>query len=78
LRGARLKPEQALYGLSPPKLAPEGIEPETFGRANSKMPSQPLGQLQMGSIIDNVMITIETIPYDLKSKFSRMEGGRGT
>jgi len=32
----------------------------------------------MGSIIDNVMITIETIPYDLKSKFSRMEGGRGT
>jgi len=48
LRGARLKPEQALYGLSPPKLALEGIEPETFGGANSKIPSQPLGQPQMG------------------------------
>jgi hypothetical protein len=48
LRGPRLKPEQALYGLSPPKLAPEGIEPETSGGANSKIPSQPLGQPQMG------------------------------
>jgi len=38
----------ALYGLSPPKLTPEGIELETFGGANSKIPSQPLGQLQMG------------------------------
>jgi len=56
LWGPRLKPElQALYGLSPPKLAPGGIEPETFGGANSKIPSQPLGQPQMGSnyIIDN-------------------------
>jgi len=44
LRGPRLKPEQALYGLSPPKLTSEGIEPETFGGANSKIPSQP----QMG------------------------------
>jgi len=50
LRGPRLKPEQTLYGLSPPKLAPEGIEPETFGGANSKIPSQPLGQPQMGFI----------------------------
>jgi len=49
LRGPRLKSEQALYGLSPPKLAPEGIKPETFGGANSKIPSQPLGQSQMGS-----------------------------
>jgi len=48
LRGPRLKPEQGLYGLSPPKLAPEGIEPETFGGANSKIPCQPLGQPQMG------------------------------
>jgi len=32
--GPRLKPEQALYG-------PDGIEPETFGGANSKIPSQP-------------------------------------
>jgi len=47
LRGARLKPEQALYGLSPPKLAPEGIEPETFGGANSKIPSQPLGLIDL-------------------------------
>jgi len=38
----RLKPEQAMYGLSPPKLAPEGIEPETIGGANSKIPNQPL------------------------------------
>jgi len=49
LQGPCLKPEQALYGLSPPKLTPEGIEPETFGGANSKIPSQPLGQPQMGS-----------------------------
>jgi len=48
LRGGRLKPEQALYGLSPPKLALRGIEPETFGGANSKIPSHPLGQPQMG------------------------------
>jgi len=45
--GARLKPEQALYGLRSPKLAPEGIEPETFGGANSKITSQPLSQPQM-------------------------------
>jgi len=48
LRGSRLKLEQALYRLSPPKLTPEGIEPETFGGAYSKIPSQPLGQPQMG------------------------------
>ncbi|AES72396.1 hypothetical protein MTR_3g090090 [Medicago truncatula] len=48
LWGPRLKSEQALYGLSPPKLAPEGIEPETSGGANSKIPSQPLDQPQMG------------------------------
>jgi len=48
LRGPHLKPEQALYGLNPPKLAPEGIKPETFGGANSNIPSQPLGQPQMG------------------------------
>jgi len=29
-------------------LALEGIEPETFGGANFKIPSQPLGQPQMG------------------------------
>jgi len=46
--GSCLKPEQALYGLSPPKLAQEGIEPETFGGANSKISSQPVGQPQMG------------------------------
>jgi len=45
--GARLKTEQALYELNPPKLASEGIEPKTFGGANSKIPSQPLGQPQM-------------------------------
>ncbi|AET05100.1 hypothetical protein MTR_8g101500 [Medicago truncatula] len=48
LRGPRFKTEQALYGLSPPKLALEGIESETSGGANSKIPSQPLGQPQMG------------------------------
>jgi len=37
-----------MYGLSPPKLAPEGIEPKTFGGENSKIPSLPLGQPQMG------------------------------
>jgi len=42
LRRPRLKPEQALYGLSPPKLALEGIEHETSRGANSKIPSQPL------------------------------------
>jgi len=47
--GARLKPEQAMYGLSPPKLAPEEIKLETFGAANSKIPNQPLSQPQMGS-----------------------------
>jgi len=36
--------------MDPPKLAPEGIEPETFGGANSKIPNQPLGQPQMGSL----------------------------
>jgi len=46
--GPRLKPEQALYVLIPPKLTPLGIEPETFGGANSKISSQPLGQPQMG------------------------------
>jgi len=45
LWGSRLKPKQALYGLSPPKLAPERIKPETFGGANSKIPNQPLHQL---------------------------------
>jgi len=50
LRRARLKPEQALHGLSPPKLTLEGIEPETFGGANSKITNQPLGQPQMGLI----------------------------
>jgi len=49
LWGPYLKPEQTLYGLSPPKLALERNEPETFGGANSKIPSQPLGQLQ-GSV----------------------------
>jgi len=48
LRGPHLKPEQTLYELSPLKFAPEGIEPETFGGASSKIPSQPLGQPQMG------------------------------
>ena len=48
LAGPHLKPEQALYGLSLPKLAPEGIEPETFGGTNSKIPSQPLGQTPNG------------------------------
>jgi len=48
LRRSRLKPEQALYGFSPPKLTPKGIEPETFGEANSKIPDQPLGQPQTG------------------------------
>jgi len=47
LWGACLKLEQALYGLSPQKLAPEEIEPETFGGANSKISSQPLRQPQM-------------------------------
>jgi len=42
LAGARLKPEQVIYGLSPLKLAPEGIEPKTFGGANSKIPNQPI------------------------------------
>jgi len=28
----------------PPKLTPEGIEPETLRGAHSKIPSQPLGQ----------------------------------
>ncbi|AES93883.1 hypothetical protein MTR_5g008580 [Medicago truncatula] len=41
-------PIQALYGLNPPKLVSEGIEPETSGGANSKISSQPLGQPQMG------------------------------
>jgi len=49
LRGPRLKSEQASYGLSPSKLAPEEIEPQAFGGVNSKIPSQPLGQTQMGS-----------------------------
>ncbi|AES90224.1 hypothetical protein MTR_4g086700 [Medicago truncatula] len=31
-----------MYGLSPPKLAPERIEPKTSGGANSKIPNQPL------------------------------------
>jgi len=48
LWGSPLKPGQALYGLSPPKLAPERIEPETFGGANFKIPNEPLGQPQMG------------------------------
>ena len=48
MREPHLKPEQAMYGLSPPKLAPEGIEPKTFGGENSKIPSLPLGQPQMG------------------------------
>ncbi|AES98185.1 transmembrane protein, putative [Medicago truncatula] len=29
-----------MYGLSPPKLAPEGIEPETSRGANSKIPRE--------------------------------------
>jgi len=48
LRGPLLKPEKALNELSPPKLELEGIKPETFGGANSKIPSQPLGQPQIG------------------------------
>jgi len=51
LSGGRLKPEQALYGLSPPKLAPEEIETEIFGEASSKIPSQPLDQPQMSYLI---------------------------
>jgi len=47
LWGPRLKVDQALYGVNPPKLAPEEIELETFGGANSKIPSQPLHQPQM-------------------------------
>jgi len=43
LAGPRLKPEQALYGFSPSKWAPEGIESEIFGGANTKILSQPLG-----------------------------------
>ena len=31
-----------MYGLSPPKLTPEGIEHETFGGENSKILSQQL------------------------------------
>jgi len=56
LQGPCLKPEQALYGLSPPKLAPEGIEPETFGGANSKIPSQPLGQPQLSFFAPNLTL----------------------
>jgi len=51
LQGPHLKPEQALYGLNPPKLAPEEIEPETFEGANLNISNQPLGQPQMGSIM---------------------------
>jgi len=47
----RLKPEQALYELSPLKLALEGIEPETSGGANSKIPNQPVSQPQMGLLL---------------------------
>ncbi|AET03405.1 hypothetical protein MTR_8g069220 [Medicago truncatula] len=49
LRGPRLKPDIAPYGLSPPKLAPDGIEHETLRGANSKISNQPLDQPQMGS-----------------------------
>jgi len=48
LVGVPFKAEQVLYRLSPPKLTPEGIEAETFRGANSKIPSQPIGQPQMG------------------------------
>jgi len=57
LWGPRLK-------LSPPKLALEIIKPETFGGANSKIPSQSLGQPQM-----SLYINIEqTVP--IKQKYA--------
>jgi len=63
LRRPRLKPEQTLYGLSPPKLALEGIKPETFGGANSKIPSQPLGQPQMGLLDDILKGLVNECPW---------------
>ena len=48
LAGPHSKPEQSSKWTCPPKLAPEGIEPETFRGAHSKILSQPLGQPQMG------------------------------
>ena len=48
LQGPRSKPEQSSVWTCPPKLALEGIEPETLREAYSKIPSQPLGQPQMG------------------------------
>jgi len=71
LRGPRLKPEQPLYGLSPPKLALEGIEPETFGGANSKIPSQP----QMGYFHYYFTLTKSgfATQMNLKNQVSRLE-----
>jgi len=36
-------------------LAPKGIEPETLRGAHSKIPSEPLGQPQMG--FEQVIVT---------------------
>jgi len=48
LVGPHLKSKQSFVWTCQSKLAPEEIEPETFRGANSKIPSQPLGQPQMG------------------------------
>jgi hypothetical protein len=47
LWGPRSKSEFCFIWTCPPKLAPEGIKPETLRGAHSKISSQPLGQPQM-------------------------------
>jgi len=69
LRGSRLKPEQAFYGLSPPKFAPEVIEPETFGGTNFKILSQPLGQPQIGYDISLYIYLMTTLVTTLFFSF---------
>jgi len=58
LRRPRSKSEQSFVWTFPPKLTPEGIEPETLREAHSKISSQPLGEPQTGSLPSNLFFAM--------------------